>query len=158
LEPPDPAVDDLKGRVLAARDRLRLLPNTAPAAGPPDPETGEAWDRVHVLGHLDEMLPYWTRQVRRAVLRGDPIGRDDAARRRRQDAVDRSHARGEAALRKSVDVGCGRLLALLDRLHDAELPKELLTVDGQRITLRQALESRLVGHLEQHLDQLSAMG
>lgn len=154
---PESEVDDYRGRVLAARDRLRLLPVAAPVLGPRNAETGEAWDRLHVLGHVAEMLPYWTRQVRRG-LRGEPLGRDEVGRVKRQQAVDGSHARSEAALRRSVDGGCGRLLALLDRLEDADLGRPIKTVTGEQITLAEALESRLVGHLEEHVDQLSAFG
>lgn len=157
MEHPDSPVDDLKGRVLAARDRLRLLPAAAPVPGAPDPQTGESWDRLHVLGHVAEMLPYWTRQVRRA-LRGEPLGRDEAGRRVRQEAVELSHRRTEATLRRSVDSACGHLLAFLDRLEDADLARPIRTVQGQTITLAEALEGRLVGHLEAHLEQIESFG
>ena len=156
MELPDPAVDDLKGRVLAARDRLRLLPVDDLAPGPLNPETGEAWDRVHVLGHVAEMLPFWTRQLRQA-LRGAPIGRDDDDRLKRQAAVDGSHGRKEAALRKSIDVSCGRLVSLLERLRDDDLRRPLRRVQGGEITLADALEQFLVGHLEEHLEQVAAL-
>ena len=157
MAPPEDRLEDLKGRVLAARDGLRLLPPGDPVPGATDPETGEAWDRLHVLGHVAEMLPYWTRQVRRA-LRGDPLGRDEEGRRVRNQAVAESHARPEERLRKDIDAACGRLLALLDRFADADLERPIQTVGGGQITLERALEERLVGHLEAHLDQLKALG
>ena len=157
MELRDPAIDDLKGRVLAARDRLRLLPAAQLAVGPVNPETGEAWDRLHILGHVAQMLPFWTRQVRQAV-RGAPIGRDDGERLQRQAAVDSSHTRKESALRKSIDVSCGRLVSQLDRFADADLGRPLQRAQGGEITLAEALETFLVGHLEEHLEQLGSLG
>jgi DinB family protein len=156
LEPPESELDDYRGRVLGARDRLRSLPALgAGATGPEDPQTGEAWDRLNVLGHVAEMLPFWVTQLRRG-LRGEPYGRTEEGRRRRRAGID---ARGEEkAVRLKIDRGCGRLLALLDRLDDRDLERQLTTVSGESVKVRDALEGQLVGHLEEHLAQLSDLG
>lgn len=153
---PEPALDDYRGRVLAARDRLRALPPIGEGQrGPVDPQTGEAWDRLNVLGHMAEMLPFWVTQLRRG-LRGQPYGRDEEGYRQRRAGID---ARGEERkLRLQVDRGCGRLLALLDRLTDVDLDRKLNLVPGrQGGTVRDALEHQLVGHLEAHVEQLAQL-
>lgn len=155
--PESPELDDLRGRVLAARDRLRMLPERPPVAGPVDPATGEAWDRLNVLGHLAEMLPFWTRQARRG-LRGEAFGRDEAGRRRRREGIDKGGSASEKPLRLQVDRGCGRLLVFLESLEDRDLDRRLTNVSGEAVTLRMALEQQLVGHLEGHLEQLESFG
>jgi hypothetical protein len=142
--------------VLAARDRLRTLPPAPAVPGPVDPETGEAWDRLNVLGHLAEVLPFWTAQLRGA-LRGEKFGRDEAGRQRRREGIDAGAKRTEAALRLQIDRGCGRLLGLLERLEDADLGRPLETVRGERQTVREAMEQVLVGHLEEHVEQLRSL-
>jgi hypothetical protein len=155
LERPESELDDFRGRVLAARDRLRSLPlGGALAPGPEDPETGEAWDRVNVLGHMAEMLPFWVRQLRRG-LRGEPFGRTEEGYRQRRAGIDARDA--ERSLRLKVDRGCGRLLALLERLEERDLDRGLDALPGRSTTVREALERQLVGHLEAHVEQLAQL-
>lgn len=155
MEPPDPELDDYRGRLLAARDRLRSLPALgAGAAGPEDPQTGESWDRLHVLGHVAEMLPFWVGQLRRG-LRGEPYGRTEQGRRQRRAGIDARE--DEHAARLKIDRGCGRLLALLDRLEERDLERQLTTVAGESVKVRDALEGQLVGHFEEHVEQLLAL-
>src|SRR5205807_1999333 len=81
-------IEDFRARVLAARDRLRAIPlGVTPRAGPTDPETGEAWDRLNVVGHMAELLPFWCGQLR-AGLRGKPYGRDEEGYRRRRSGIE----------------------------------------------------------------------
>ena len=155
MEPPETQLDDLRGRVLAARDRLRSLPlGGSIERGPEDPETGEAWDRINVLGHMAEMLPFWVTQLRRG-LRGEPYGRTEEGYRQRRAGID---ARAEEReLRLRVDRGCARLLALLARLEDSDLERPLNSLPGRPTRVRDALEGQLVGHLEAHVDQFAKL-
>jgi hypothetical protein len=156
LEPPESELDEFRGRVLAARDRLRSLPlGGGLERGPEDPETGEAWDRLNVLGHMAEMLPFWVTQLRRG-LRGEPYGRTEEGYRQRRAGIDAREQ--ERALRLKVDRGCGRLVALLDRLEEADLDRKLNSLPGRPLVVRDALERQLVGHLESHLEQLAQLG
>lgn len=156
MEPPETELDEFRARVLAARDRLRSLPQASELKrGPEDPKTGEAWDRLNVLGHMAEMLPFWITQLRRG-LRGEPYGRTEEGYLQRRAGVD---MRGEErALRLKVDRGCGRLLALLDRLDDSDLDRTLNPLPGRPTKVRDALEGQLVGHLEGHVEQLAQLG
>lgn len=152
---PESELDDFRGRVLGARDRLRSLPlGGALDRGPEDPATGESWDRLNVLGHMAEMLPFWVAQLRRG-LRGEPYGRTEEGYRQRRAGID---ARAEERLlRLKVDRGCGRLLTLLDRLEDADLQRKLNSLPGRPVTVRDALEQQLVRHLEDHVEQLAQL-
>lgn len=54
-------IERYRERVEASlRDLAALQPAGWHDLGPPDPETGERWDGRNVLGHMAEMLPYWT--------------------------------------------------------------------------------------------------
>ena len=58
----------MRERVAAARAGLASIPLASErAVGPADPDTGESWHRGNVLGHMSEMLDYWTSQFARAV-------------------------------------------------------------------------------------------
>ena len=156
MEPPDSELDDFRGRVLAARDRLRSLPlGSALERGPEDPTTGEAWNRLNVLGHMAEMLPFWVTQLRRG-LRGEPYGRDEEGYRQRRAGIDVREE--ERQLRLKVDRGCGRLLTLLDRLDERDLDRTLNSLPGRPTKVREALEGQLVAHLEAHVEQLAQLG
>ena len=158
MEPAETALDDFKGRVLAARDRLRALPaGRELEAGPQDPETGEAWDRLNVLGHMAEMLPFWVDQVRRGM-RGEPYGRSEEGYRKRRAGIDLREE--ERKLRLKVDRGCGRVLALLDRLDERDLDRQLHVLPDRPPgdwTVGHAIEAQLVAHLEGHVEQLAQL-
>jgi len=150
-------IEDFRARVLAARDRLRAIPlGVTPRAGPTDPETGEAWDRLNVVGHMAELLPFWCGQLQ-AGLRGKPYGRDEEGYRRRRSGIESGHHASEKTLRLRVDRGCGRLAALLDGLDDSDLERPLNALPGRPVKVRDAIEQQLVGHLEAHVDQLERL-
>jgi hypothetical protein len=155
-------IDAYRRRVLAARTNLRALPPIgAGRRGAPDPETGERWDRLNALGHIAEMLPLWTDQVRRSLREGAVIGRDQSLVEARQQAIDRASQAGEAALRTEIEHGIGRLLSLLDELDDPALDREVALVAGshdRETTVGDVIQARLVGHLETHLHQLAELG
>jgi hypothetical protein len=50
--------DGLKKRLLDAKAEFDRIPVSGPGRlGPPDPATGEQWNRANVLGHMAEILP-----------------------------------------------------------------------------------------------------
>jgi hypothetical protein len=147
------SVAQLQARLLAARERLRLVPVIdSHAEGPPDPESGERWDRHQVLGHMAEFLPYWSANLGHA-LEGGRIGREPGSTGRR-DGIESGEAVAEEELRRRVEDGCDAAAAFLLGVADADLRKRPRTVSGGRITLRRAIENYLVGHLEAHVAQL----
>jgi len=152
-------IDGLRERVDAARRAYAASPVRGwGELGPADERTGERWDRGNVLGHVAEILPYWTGQAR-AVLDGAAImGRDDAGSQARRAAIDSAHEAGEAPLLGRIDAGLAELLALLAGMRDEDLARPVTVriagAEERGWDLARAIEALLVGHLEQHLDQL----
>ena len=111
-------VDSYRERVSVAREALEAVPVLGPGVpGPPDESTGERWDRTHVLGHLAEMLPFWTGQVREVLAGGDELGRGEPGYARRREGIDAGPQLGEEELRRRIGAGVQGLMALLDDLR-----------------------------------------
>jgi hypothetical protein len=151
----------LRERVVAARERLVRLAISSPRhAGPPDPSTGESWHRGNVLGHVSEMLPYWTDQIRRAAAGSGKVGRDETGAAMRRDGIDHGDAAGEAELKRAVDRGLADLLKLLDKLSAEDLERKVVfgNREGQReARVGELLQMLLVGHVEEHVAQLASL-
>jgi len=156
-------LDDLRARVEALRREYGALPRDGwGEPGPVDEETGERWDRGHVLGHVAEMLPFWTAQVREVVGGGgDAMGRDDVGMARRRMGIDAGREAGEDGLLDRVDEGLAGVLALLADLDDADLQRRVVyraSRGEQESTVRGQLEQMLIGHAEGHLRQIQELG
>jgi|SRR6266568_9081814 len=155
-------LDGLRQRVEAARREYAALPRAGwGEPGPPDERTGERWDRGNVLGHVAEMLPYWTAQVRAVLLGAEAMGRDDAGYAQRRVAIDSAREAGEAGLLERIDAGMEGLQALLAAMSDADLDRPVVfrsPSGDRRFDLRQQVEQLLVEHAEEHLGQLRALG
>jgi hypothetical protein len=154
-------IEGLQQRVRSARREYAALPREGwGEPGPEDEQTGERWDRGNVLGHVAEMLPYWTGQVRAVLDGADDMGRDSVGMAQRRMGIDSGREAGEDGLLTRVDEGMAGLEALLADMSDADLDRPLRyrAGDSQRESdLRYALEHILVGHLEEHLGQLSGL-
>lgn len=151
-------IERYRERVEASlRDLAALQPAGWHDLGPPDPETGERWDGRNVLGHMAEMLPYRTGQVR-AVLGGATwLGRDEDGYRQRRTAIDRGREAGEEELLMGAGAGVTGLLGLLADVRDEDLDRRLSYRSRhgeQEVELRYVVEELLVGHVEAHLAQL----
>jgi hypothetical protein len=154
-------VDSYRERVSVAREALEAVPVLGPGVpGPPDESTGERWDRTHVLGHLAEMLPFWTGQVREVLAGGDELGRGEPGYARRREGIDAGPQLGEEELRRRIGAGVQGLMALLDDLRDEDLDRRVRyrAQSGDReVELRFPVEELLVGHLEAHVRQLQEL-
>jgi DinB superfamily len=148
-------------RLGLAREALAGAPLVgAGQAGPPDQKTGERWDRTNVLGHVAEMLPHWTSQVRAAIGGATEIGRGESGYAHRREGIDSGRSVEEAELRSRIDAGIDGLLRLLGEMGEDDLdrPVTYRTHDGeQRVDLRYVLEELLVGHTEAHVRQLQEL-
>jgi len=155
-------IDGLRQRVETARRGYAALPRDGwGELGPADERTGERWDRGHVLGHVAEMVPYWTGQVRDVLDGGTVMGRDEAGAVRRRSGIDSGHDAGEESLAGRVDAGLDGLLALLGAMSDADLDRRVTfrgDMGDREVDLRAAIQMLLVGHLEEHLAQLAELG
>ncbi len=151
-------LQDLRRRVGECARRLDELQPLGPGEpGAPDPATGERWDRFHVLGHVGEMLPFWTGEMRRLLEGAGEVGRDDDGYIRREAAIASAAEADEAELLHAARSGTAGLVALLDDLSESDLSRVALrrSREGEReSTLGDQLEQALVGHLEEHVAQL----
>jgi hypothetical protein len=156
-------VGDLATRLRDAGEAMLGLRGQLVAGEPwplsPDYGTGpEAdWGPREVLAHVNEMLPYWTRQLE-GVLAGDvgtaiPFGRtaDDADRLRRI-AEDRQRPAGE--LLDGIDAGLVTALGFVTERTDADLARVGLHPTRGELSVGDSLERFVVGHLEDHVAQL----
>ena len=129
--------------------------------GPADPKTGERWDRANVLGHMAEMLPFWTGQVRAAVGGETAFGRGETGYAERRRAIETGREVGEDDLLARIDSGLAGLLGLLAEMREEDLDRKLTyhSQGGDReVELRYPVEELLVGHVEAHLRQLAELG
>jgi DinB family protein len=115
------------------------------------------WGPREVLGHVDEMLPYWIDQLEH-VLAGDPstpvrFGRiaTDQSRLDRIDA-DRHKPAGEQL--DDIRAGLDRASAFIGRLTEADLARVGVHPSRGEISVGDSLEAFLFGHLEGHVAQL----
>lgn len=151
----------MRERVAAARADLARLPVALDlGTGPVDPATGEAWHRGNVLGHMSEMLDYWTAQIQAAVEGATTMGRDEKGAASRRQGIDQGNGSSEIVLRKAVDEKIGRVLVLLAAISpdDLERTVDFHNREGNRTArVGELLQNLVVGHLEEHIAQLSVL-
>jgi DinB superfamily len=164
VPPPNDSHDlqALRERVAATRADLTRLPvEVDRGAGPVDPATGEAWHRGNVLGHMSEMLDYWTAQIQSAIEGSATMGRDEQGAALRRQGIDHGNAASEVELRRAIDEKIGRVLVLLAAMSPDDLER---TVDfhnregNRQARVGELLQNLVVGHLEEHIGQLSGLG
>jgi hypothetical protein len=150
-------LEEMAARLEAARERLHGLPlSESHEPGPADPKTGDRWDRFNVLGHTAEVLPFWSKEIRRALDTGARMGREPGSSGR-LEGIESGRLIGEPALRDRIDQGVAAALALVRGMASPDLEREIDTHGRGMITVRTALETFLVGHLEDHEAQLAEL-
>jgi hypothetical protein len=151
----------LRARLSSAREQLVRLPISSPRhVGPTDPSTGESWHRGNVLGHMSEMLPYWTDQLRRATAGAGRVGRDEAGTAERRHGIDRGDAAAEAELKRAVDKGIAGVLKLMDKLTPDDLERTVVfhnRAGDREAQVGELLQFLIVGHVEEHVAQLAEL-
>ena len=147
-------------RLGSCEARLRQHADEPAHAGltEPDPGSDERWDAAQVWGHLGEFGHYWLIELDR-VLEGEP---DQPFGRTKTDEARRAAVAAGPA--RSVEEHLSSALRALDRLR-ARLSE--LTIDDWakagthptlgRMTIVDQLQHFLVGHYEEHLDQLDEL-
>jgi hypothetical protein len=157
-------MDDRKSQYLARVDAVeqRLTAQARPLAGlsAEDATTGERWEAGQVWGHITEFVPYWIEEIEEVVdqYRGEPVpfGRI---------TTDPDRLAGiEAGPAMDFDTHLHWLGVHLTDLRGflAALPDDAWSVVGLHsrsgaMSLDQMIERMLVGHLEEHADQLEGM-
>lgn len=158
---PDPAAGFVV-RTDQAMERLLALAESPPPATltEPDPDTGERWDWGQVWAHVAEFPGYWMAQMQ-AILDEEgpdpvPFGRvrsDEG----RIAAIEADRGTPVGDLHGRIERDANRLKARL-----ADLSPEQWARTGRHPTLgvmdmSRIVEEFLVGHLEQHADQLDGL-
>jgi DinB superfamily len=160
------AVDDLLSRLREAGTALLALRGPLVAGEPwplsPDYGTGpEAdWGPREVLAHVDEMLPYWTRQLS-GVLAGDgdepvPFGRV-ATDPDRLGRIGDDRTRGAGELLDGIDAGLVTATSFVAERSPADLERVGLHPSRGELTVGDSLDRFLVSHLAEHVEQLRAI-
>jgi threonine dehydratase len=126
----------------------------------PDPGAEERWEAGQVWAHLAEFPAYWLQQVRDVLdrYRGDPVpfGRTKADAGR-IEAIERERHADPAELLRRVRRDLAEVRGALE-----SLPADAWEARGEHptlgaMTLPQIVERFVVGHLEEHADQLDGL-
>jgi hypothetical protein len=153
---------------LARLDAVEARLAAAAASKPPpraltgaDPESGEQWDRGQVWAHLAEFIPYWIVQAG-PVQRGDSSGQPVPFGRTKRDperigAIERDRREPVSVLWADTRIDIVSLRDFLGGMEpDRWVIRGLHPTLGP-MTVDELVEMFLVGHLEQHADQLEGM-
>jgi hypothetical protein len=125
----------------------------------PDPATQERWDAGQVWAHLAEFIPYWIAQARIVLSSprdGAPFGRvktDEA----RVAAIERDRSRRVDELAERLHAHREQLRAFLVELNDADWRRTGTHPKLGLMSMVAIVEDFLVGHLEEHADQLDEL-
>jgi hypothetical protein len=156
-------MDDLARRLRDAGTALLGL-RDALVAGEPWPlsddygHTPESeWGPPEILGHVDEMLPYWTDELER-VLAGDganPVtfGRI-ATDQSRMDRIDADRRKPMGDLLDDIAAGLDRAAAFAAGLDADAAARVGVHPSRGEITVADSIERFLAAHLEDHVVQL----
>jgi hypothetical protein len=141
----------------------------AAAAEPPhgaltdaDPGSGERWDRGQVWAHVAEFIPYWIAQAG-PVLRGQASGEPVPFGRTKSDperigAIERDRREPVPVLWAAAHAGIAQLEGFLRNVHADQWGIRGLHPKLGPMTVDELVEMFLVGHLEEHAEQLEGMG
>lgn len=156
--------DDFLHRLDAVEARLAALADNEPKPGAltdADPSSGERWDRGQVWAHLAEFIPYWIAQTR-PVLRGQASGEPVPFGRTKSDperigAIERDRHEAVSTLWASTREDIGLLRTFLSGLAPEQWLDVGLHPTRGPMPVSAINEEFLVGHLEQHADQLEGL-
>ena len=157
--------DAYLARVDAVETRLAAVAEASPpedALTGADPTTGERWDRGQVWAHVSEFIPFWIAQAG-PVLRGQPSGEPVPFGRTHSDperigAIERDRREPISVLWGATHNDIALLRGFLATLKPEQWAARGLHLSRGVMTIDELVEDFLVGHLEQHADQLEAIG
>lgn len=156
---------DYVSRLRAVQNRLAKHVAAGVPSGLTDPVPGEEerWEAGQVWAHMAEFPAYWLGEIRSVLRRkaaGEaepiPFGRTRADPRRNA-AIERDRHTDPAALLARVTDEVDDAARELAQLPDPALGAVGLHPTLGPMTLPQILERFLVGHLEEHADQLDLL-
>jgi hypothetical protein len=160
-----------RGRMRAAQARLEAHAADGPPSGLTDPDPGgtERWEAGQVWAHLAEFPPYWGAQIQHVVDGwADQTPEPGAARapvrfgRTKADpnriaAIERDRHADPSALLERVRREIAAVAEQLDRLSPSDWEAVGAHPTLGAMTMPQIVEDFVVGHLEEHADQLDLL-
>lgn len=127
----------------------------------PDPGSGERWEAGQVWAHLAEFVPYWIDQAQRVVDgyvdQPIPFGRTKTDQGRIA-AIERDQDQPVAVLWSETHSHVEQLRRFVHGLGDAAWAVRGVHPTRGVMGLEHILDEFLVGHLEEHADQLDELG
>lgn len=142
---------------LATRAALEVRADSLTDA---DPVSGERWDAGQVWAHIDEFVPYWIDQARGVIAAygGEPVAfgrtKGDAGR---IAAIERDRHQPLGVLWGDVHSCIESLRRFLETLDDHAWSARGLHATLGVMSIERIVDDFLVGHLEEHADQLDAV-
>ena len=151
------------GRLDAVETRLAGLAVADARAGAltePDPGSGERWEAGQVWAHMAEFIPYWMNQVRRVIDARDaePVAfgrtKQDAER---NAAIARDRSQPVGVLWNGVRADIDALRRFLEQMESTSWARRGLHPSIGVMPMPRIIDDFLVGHLEQHANQLESL-
>jgi hypothetical protein len=156
--------DAYLARLDAVEARLAAAAATEPPQGTltaADGDSGERWDRGQVWAHVSEFIPYWIVQagpVLRGHASGDPVrfGRTKSDPER-IGAIERDRRAPVSVLWAATRADIATLRGFIRGMEPGQWEIRGLHPTLGAVSVDQLVERFLVGHLEEHADQLEGM-
>jgi hypothetical protein len=157
------ARDDFLRRLDDIEERLAGDAALQPPAGvltDADPGSGERWESGQVWAHVAEFVPYWIEQANQVIKgAGDdlvPFGRthNDEGR---IAAIERDRTQPVSVLWSDARYDIEGLRRFVTGLADSAWTLHGLHPTRGVMTIEEIVEEFLVGHLEEHAEQLDAL-
>ncbi len=155
-------MNEFAARLPSVERRLRGHAAAGLPGGLTEPDAGgeERWDAGQVWAHLAEFVPFWQAEVRKVLDgRGDgpvPFGRTKADPERIA-AIQRDRGLSTDVLLSRITDQIAELGQTLESLPDDGWAARGLHSRLGEMTMPQIVERFLVGHLEEHADQLDRL-
>jgi hypothetical protein len=126
----------------------------------PDQPSGERWEAGQVWSHTAEFVPYWMEQLRSLFERypGEPLpfGRIKTDPDR-ISAIDRDRDTAIPELMERTRRAIGDLRAWLPTIEEPAWRAQGVIPNGRTVETAEIVDAFLVGHLEEHADQLDGL-
>jgi hypothetical protein len=126
-----------------------------------DPTSGERWDRGQVWAHVAEFIPYWIAQAL-PIIKGQASGDPVSFGRTKNDperigAIERGRGEAVSDLWAATQGEITVLGAFIGELQPEDWLAVGLHPTRGAMRVSEIVEEFLVGHLEQHADQLESL-
>ena len=155
---------DYLARLDAVEGRLSAAAAAEPAPGSltgADAETGERWERGQVWAHLSEFIPYWIAQAGPVLQDHRPNALVPFGRTKRDPerigAIERNRDQPVSVLWVDTREDIAALRAFLGTIGFDHWAAIGVHPTLGPMTVNELVERFLVGHLEEHADQLEGM-